>query len=61
MHNAYCYAEQSAPCPGYFANDLLPCICTSKESLLYALSQVAIPWMPLRDMPPVEHVLPLTA
>ena len=61
MHNAYCFAGQTAP-PGYFANDALPCVCNSKESLLFALSQVAIPSTPLRDMaPPVVHILPLSA
>lgn len=61
MHNAYCFAEQSAPCSGYFANDLLPCVCSSKESLLFALSQVAMPYMPLNDVPPVVHILQLSA
>jgi hypothetical protein len=61
MHNVYCFAGQSAPCPGYFANDALPCVCSSKESLLFALSQVAIPFMPIKDVPPAVHILPLSA
>ena len=62
MHNAYCFAGQSAPCPGYFANDALPCVCSSKENLLLALSQVAIPFIPVNDLaPPVVHILPLSA
>jgi hypothetical protein len=61
MHNAYCFAGQPAPCVGYFANDALPCIC-SRESLLLALSQVAIPNTPVKDLaPPEVHILPLSA
>jgi hypothetical protein len=62
MHNAYCFGGQTAPCPGYFTNDILPCICSSKESLLLALSQVAIPYIPATDLaPPEVHILPLSA
>jgi len=62
MHNVCCFAGQTAPCPGYFSNDILPCICSGKESLLIALSQLAVPYVPLRDQaPPVVHLLPLTA
>ena len=61
MHNVYCFAGQSAPCPGYFANDALPCVCSSKESLLFALSQVAMPYVPLKEVPPVVHILQLSA
>jgi hypothetical protein len=62
MHNAYCFAGQSAPCPGYFPNDTLPCICTSRESLLLALSLVALPRIPVTvASPPVVHFLPLSA
>jgi hypothetical protein len=61
MHNAYCFAGQPAPCAGYFTNDILPCIC-SRESLLLALSQVAIPYIPATDLAPREvHILPLSA
>ena len=60
MHNEYCFADQSAP-TGYFTNDLLPCICSCKESLLNALTQVAIPFLPLGDLPPVGFVLGLSA
>jgi len=59
MHTAYCFAGQSAPCPGYFWNDVLPCVCSSKESLLLALSQVVMPYIPV--MPAAQHLLPLTA
>jgi hypothetical protein len=62
MHNAYCFAGQSAPCPGYFLNDTLPCICINRESLLLALSQVAMPHVPLTiASPQVVHFLPLSA
>ena len=47
MHNSYCFDGQSAPCPGYFVNDILPCVCSSRESLLLALSQVAMPFLPV--------------
>lgn len=62
MHNPYCFAGQSAPCLGYFSSDILPCVCASKESLLLALSQVAIPYIPVPDMAAqVVHLLPLSA
>jgi hypothetical protein len=61
MHNVCCFAGQPAPCPGYFTNDTLPCVCGSKENLLLALSQVAIPSIPVKDMLPVVHILPLSA
>jgi len=62
MHNANCFAGESAPCPGYFANDILPCICSSREKLLFELSQVAIPYVPVEDLAPRgAHELPLSA
>jgi hypothetical protein len=62
MHNAYCFAGESAPCPGYFANDILPCICSSQEKLLFELSQVAIPFEPVQDSTSRgPHILPLSA
>lgn len=62
MHKAYCFAGQPAPCPGYFTNDALPCVCGSQESLLFALLQVAIPFVPV-DKPalPTVHLLPMSA
>jgi hypothetical protein len=57
MHTTFCFAGQSAPCPDYFANDVLPCVCSSRESLLLALHQVAIPATPVKDAAPQE--LPL--
>jgi hypothetical protein len=60
MHSVYCFAGQSTACPGFFANDILPCIC-SKESLLFALSEVAIPYIPITDGPSEVHILPLSA
>jgi hypothetical protein len=62
MHNTYCFAGQPAPCSGYFANDALPCVCASTESLLFALSQVAVPFLPVDwIIPPAAQILPLTA
>jgi hypothetical protein len=45
---------------GYFANDILPCVC-GKEGLLLALSQVAIPSVPVKEFAPAVHILPLSA
>ena len=54
--------HEPAPCTGYFANDILPCVCSSKEKLLFALSQVAISLIPEKDLAfPVVHDLPLSA
>jgi hypothetical protein len=61
MHENYCFAGQPAPCPGYFADDILPCVCSSEEKLLFALSQVAIPAVPVQDSTPAVHILPLSA
>jgi len=61
MHKSYCFAGQPATCPGYFSNDILPCVCSSQESLQLALSQVAIPHIPVKEAPPVAHMLALTA
>lgn len=61
MHNNVCFANQLAPCLGYFTNDILPCVC-SRESLLAALSQVALPSVPVDVMAPdALPALPLTA
>jgi len=59
MHKAYCLADQPAPCQGYFSNDTLPCVCSSREALLFALLQVAIPMVPV--VFPLLHPLPLSA
>ncbi len=62
MHKTFCFAGQSAPCPGYFSSDTLPCVCGSHENLLFALSQVALPYVPARELSaPVVHLLPLSA
>jgi hypothetical protein len=62
MHNAFCFAGEAAPCPGYFTNDILPCVCSSKEKLLFELSQVAIPCIPVQDLAPQgANVLSLSA
>ncbi|HLY18117.1 MAG TPA: hypothetical protein VKR61_12885 [Bryobacteraceae bacterium] len=62
MHKPYCFAGQPAPCLGYFANDKLPCVCGSGESLLKVLSQVAGPIVPVELLAPAPlHLLPLSA
>ncbi len=61
MHTSYCFAGQPAP-EGYFYNDILPCVCGSKEKLLLALGQAAIPYEPvMQAAPPEVHLLPLSA
>jgi hypothetical protein len=62
MHNSTCFVGQPAPCPGYFANDTLPCVCGVRGNILYALSQVALPMVPILAEPVTEmRVLPLSA
>ena len=60
-HKQYCFAGQPASCTGYFANDKLPCICGADGDLLAALSEVAIPTVPLEQFIPEVHLLPLSA
>jgi len=54
MHKPFCFANQPAACTGYFAKDALPCVCGVSGSLLSALSQVAIPAVPIREQPLAE-------
>jgi hypothetical protein len=62
MHKAYCFAGQAAPCPGVFAKDVLPCVCGVSGKVLTALSQVALPAVPIVLETPAEvHVLALSA
>src|SRR5580693_10651006 len=42
-HLEYCFAGQPAPCVGYFAGDLLPCVCGAEGTVLEALHQVISP------------------
>jgi len=42
-HEHFCFAGQPAPCEGYFANDVLPCVCGLEGDVLEALSRVAVP------------------
>ena len=49
MHQFYCFAGQPAPCTGYFAKDALPCVCGLDGSLLSALSEVAMPVVPVHQ------------
>ena len=60
MHKVCCFAGDSAP-EGYFTNNTLPCVC-SKENLFLALSEVAMPMIPLgMTALPAVHLLPLSA
>jgi hypothetical protein len=46
-HKSYCFAGQPAPCKGYFAKDILPCICGDRERLLSELSRAVVPSVPV--------------
>jgi len=62
VHRAYCFAGQPAGCPGYFADDVLPCVCGVDGTVLEALSRIAVPAAPpASDEPAKPHVTPLSA
>jgi len=42
-HEHFCFAGQPAQCEGYFADDVLPCVCGVEGDVIAALSRVAIP------------------
>jgi len=61
-HREYCFAGQPAPCQGYFAGDVLPCVCGVDATILQALSRVAIPVVtPVEDEPAPSLAMPLSA
>jgi hypothetical protein len=61
-HREYCFAGQPAPCQGYFAGDVLPCVCGVDGTVVQALSRVAIPVVaPVEDEPAQSHAMPLSA
>jgi hypothetical protein len=61
-HREYCFAGQTAACPGYFAGDVLPCVCGADGTLLQALSRIAVPVIPHDgDDPSKSHAMPLIA
>jgi hypothetical protein len=61
-HLEHCFAGQPAACPGYFAGDVLPCVCGVEGSVLQALSRIAIPVFPhSKDEPSRSHAMPLIA
>jgi hypothetical protein len=47
VHKPFCCAGQPAPCPGYFENDVMPCVCGATQDVLAALEQVQIPATPV--------------
>jgi len=53
-HADFCAAGQPAPCPGYFSDDILPCVCGATGDVFAALELVALP-MPLAGNPPPRH------
>jgi hypothetical protein len=62
MHKSFCFAGQPAPCSGYFANDMLPCVCGATGNLLTVLGKVAQPVVPVaKEEPLAAELLPLTA
>ena len=60
-HQPYCFAGQPAPCEGYFTNDALPCVCGVNGNVLSALSETAIPAVPLEQIIPEVLHWPLSA
>ena len=46
VHKPFCEAGQPAPCPGYFENDVLPCVCGATQDVLSALAQVQVAFPP---------------
>ena len=48
-HKPFCFAGEPAPCPGYFENDVLPCICGGTQDVLKALEQSQVPVTPLPE------------
>ena len=57
-HQWYCFGTQPAPVTGYFAGDVLPCVCGDSGSLFSALGQVAPQTLP---DPEDSHPIFLTA
>jgi len=52
-HKWYCFATQPAPCPGYFPEDVLPCVCDDPGGLRQVLGQLFDPSVPAIDDHPV--------
>lgn len=62
IHKAYCFAGYPAPCTGFFADDVLPCVCGASGNLVDALSQFAFPAVPIDlEIPAEVHILQLSA
>jgi hypothetical protein len=62
MHRPDCFAGQPAACPGYFADDVLPCVCGVDGTALQALGRIAMPVVPPgKDEASNSQEMPLTA
>jgi hypothetical protein len=49
-HKSFCFAGEPSPCIGYFADDVLPCVCGAEGDVITALSRVALP-APMSEKP----------
>ena len=47
QHKAFCFALEPSPCEGYFARGRPPCVCGRGGGVIFALSHVAVPVVPL--------------
>ncbi|MFN7992051.1 MAG: hypothetical protein U0Q18_00525 [Bryobacteraceae bacterium] len=52
-HKPFCSGGEPAPCKGYFAGDVLPCVCGAEGTATEALKEVAMP-APAGGTPPVS-------
>jgi len=46
-HKPFCFALEPSPCEGYFSGGEPPCVCNGSGALISALSQVALPVVPV--------------
>lgn len=51
-HKWYCFAKEPAP-PGYFPDDVLPCVCDAPGSVLPELDQLFVMLPVMEDHRPV--------
>jgi hypothetical protein len=57
-HKWYCFAAQTAPCLGYFPNDVLPCVCPIHGDVFQALRQLLVEPQLLLELLPVAEEPP---